>query len=346
MDDKIEMDVTRGKPGIISCKSGKHFADKVVGELERIVLEKHGFNESFRVDSYEFVFANSEVKTEIAESIRNRDIYIFQDVENSSEGMSVNDNYMALKTAIISAASSDAKHITAVVPVFPYARQDKSKAREGITAALVARELEDAGASRVITLDVHQDSISGYFRKGTLENLRASKRFMDYLSSRIPMDDLVIVAPDAGCAQRASYYARQLELPLSIMHKERDYTSKNTVDNMTLVGDVEDKDCFFIDDMVDTAGTTVKSIRGVKDKGAHDVYFAASLPLFNGDAIERLRNCYEEASLTRLIGTDVVYHGENFSEEEEWYDEVAMGSYFAKVIYNINQGRSISKLLL
>ena len=338
--------LVRGKLGIISCNSGMHFADKVLLKLEDIINNERSNISNLKIESDEKVFANSEIKTEIEDSIRNRDIYIFQDVENNSDGLSVNDNYMALKTAIIAAKASDARYITAVVPVFPYSRQDKPKSREGITAALVARELEDAGASRVITLDVHQETIGGFFRKAVLENLRASKKILDYAKENVSLDNLVIVAPDAGSAQRASFYARNLSLPLSIMHKERNYSTENNVENMTLVGNVNNKDCFFVDDMIDTAGTTIAALKAVKDEGAKDVYFATSLPLFNGEAIDKLDRAYQEGYFTKIIGTNVVYTGENFSKDCVWYDEIPLEKYFAKVIYNINQGNSISKLLL
>lgn len=343
------VDTKRGELGIISCNSGRHFAEKVASQLEDIILKNHNVKYNPRIDSKETIFANTELKTEIQESVRNRDIYIFQDIENKTDGMSVNDNYMALKTAILASKSSAPEHVTAVVPVFPYARQDKPKSREGVTAGLVVSELVSAGAKRVITLDVHQETIAGMFtaigNDSVLENLRASKRFIDYINGNIPLDDLVIVAPDTGGAQRANFYAKKLELPLNVMYKERDYSSPNNVGNMRLVGDVKDKNCFFIDDMIDTAGTTVKSIENLKELGAKDVYFAASLPLFNGPAIERLSSAYERGILKKVIGTNVVYHGDNFVEENDWFEEIPMERYFAKVIYHINQGRSISKLL-
>ncbi|MFW5852564.1 MAG: ribose-phosphate diphosphokinase [Nanoarchaeota archaeon] len=337
--------LVRGQLGIMACRSGKHFADKVVKRLHEIICDKAARSNRIAVSSTEQVFANSEIKTEIDESIRNRDIYIFQDVENNADGMSVNDNFMALKTAIIAAKSSDARFITAVVPVFPYARQDKSKSREGITASMVCRELEEAGATRVITLDIHQEASYGFFRKAVLENLRASKKFMDYIYENIPLDNLVIVAPDAGSAQRSSFYARKLRIPFAILHKERDYSSVNVVDKMTLVGDVKGKDCFFIDDMIDTGGTTLTAMKAVKEQGAKNVYFATSLPLFNGKAIEKLGDAFRDGIFTKIIGTNVVYHGEWFAGQNPWYDEVKIENYFARVIYNINQGISISKLL-
>ncbi len=348
MTEDISKYWTRGKLGIISCSSGEHFAEKVSSRLEEIIENDNPSkkDENVLIPMTERQFANTELKTEIDESIRNKDIYVFQDVENPSLGLSVNDNYMALKTAIIAAKSSDARHITAVVPVFPYARQDKPKTREGISAAMVARELEDAGATRVITLDIHQEATSGFFRKAVLENLRASKKIMDYTYDNIPMDDLVITSPDAGGAQRASFYARELSRPLAIMHKERDYSTVNSVEKMTLVGDVEGKDCLFVDDMIDTAGTTVDAIDMVKQYDANDVYFATSLPLLNGPAKERLQKSYDEGKLTKVIGTDVTYHDPEFLHETPWYDHVELDKYFAKVIHNLNQGDSISRLLL
>lgn len=337
----------RGKLGIISCSSGRHFAEKVISRLETIIEEEQdGTKPELYINSKERNFANQEVNTELGESIRNRDIYVFQDVENSQDGLSVNDNYMALKTAIISAKASDAKYITAVIPVFPYARQDKPKSREGITAALVARELEDAGASRVLTLDIHQEATAGFFRKAVLENLRASKKILDYVEENISRDNLVVVAPDAGTAQRANFYAGKLSVPLSFIHKQRDYSVENSIEKMTLVGNVDGKDCFFIDDMIDTAGTTISAIKTARDSGAKEIYFATSLPLFNGPAIERLDAAYDEGLFTKIIGTNVINHGKDFTEQTPWYDEVKMEKYFARVIYNINRGISISRLLL
>ncbi len=356
VDSKFSYNGERGRLGILTCSSGNHFAQKVIGKLEQIIAKSYreshsdalsGFSSyNLCVESTEQMFSNTEIKTEIDDSIRNKDIYIFQDVENTSDGLSVNDNYMALKTAISAAVLSDARHVTAVIPTFPYARQDKQKSREALTAALVARELEDAGASRVITLDIHDESAAGFFRKAVLENLHASKTIAKYVTEHIKTDELVVVAPDAGAAQRSSYYARTLERPLGIIHKERDYNQINAVEKMTLVGDVKNKDCLFIDDMIDTAGTTVKAIRAVKDAGARDVYFATSLSLLNGQAIERLDTAYKKGLFTKVIGTNVVYHDPSFVEKTPWYEEVSLEKYFAKVIYNINQGSSISTLLL
>ncbi|KYK27228.1 hypothetical protein AYK26_04160 [Euryarchaeota archaeon SM23-78] len=336
---------TRGKLGIIACESGKPFAQKVVEELKKIIAKDKDSNGAYLINTKETRFSNTEIKTEIEESIRNKDIYIFQDVENKVNGLNVNDNFMVLKTVIQAARMSDAHYVTAVIPSFPYARQDKPKTREGITAAMAARELEDVGATRVITLDVHNDAIGGFFRKAGLENLHASKNLMDYINKKIGLKDLVIVAPDAGAATRANHYAKKLGTKLALIHKERDYSKASTIENMHLLGEVNGKKVFVVDDMIDTAGTLVNAAEKLKKEGAKEIYFAASLAMLNEPAVERIAKAYKEGFITKIIGTDVIYHGEGFAKKHEWYEEISVAKYFARVIYNINRGISISKLL-
>jgi len=336
---------TRGKLGIMACDSGKPFAEKVFDELKKIIQKENHVAVSRIIQIKETKFSNGEIKTEIDESIRNQDVYIFQDVENKSSGLNVNDNIMALKTAIQAAKMADAQYVTAVIPAFPYARQDKPKTREGITAAMIARELEDAGATRVITLDVHNEAIAGFFRKANLENLRASKNLMNYIKEKLDLKDLVIVAPDAGGAARANFYAKNLGVKLALIHKERDYSKANAIDSMSLIGDVKGKNAFVVDDLIDTGGTVVNAAKKLKEFGAKKIYFAASLALLNSPALERLDQAYKEGIITKVIGTNVIYHGEDLKKKHPWYEEVSVAKYFAKVIYNINRGISISRLL-
>lgn len=337
------MNGSRGKLGIISCDSGKHFSKKVIERLREILKEEN--NGNIDIDSKETFFANTEVKTEIGESIRNKDIYIFQDVENKSNGLSINDNYMALKTAILAAKDSGAKHITAIVPSFPFSRQDKSKTREGVTAAMIAREIEDTGASTIITLDIHNEAIRGFFKEAILENLRASKNLIEFIKENVGTENLVIVAPDVGAAQRASYYAKKMGVKFAIIHKERDYTKVSSIDKTTLVGDVEGKKAFIIDDLIDTGGTAVKAMKTLKEEGAEQVYFAASLALLNKNAVEKLNDAYKQGIFNKIIGTNVIYREPSFKEKNLWYEELSLEKYFARVIHNINKGISISRLL-
>nr|MCK4930115.1 ribose-phosphate diphosphokinase [Nanoarchaeota archaeon] len=349
----------RGKLGIIACESGRPFAEKVVSELENIIKkeEKPTFLDRLKfwkkrditkvkfIDTKETWFANTEPKEEIEESIRNRDIYIFQDVENKTGGRTVNDNFRVLKTGIQAARMSDAHYITAVIPVFPYARQDKQKTREAITAADAAREIEDTGATRVITLDIHNNAIAGFFRKAVLENLRASKNISDYIIENVNLENLVVVAPDTGAVPRNEYYANILKTELNMIYKKRDYTTGSKINKMILLGNVEGKDVLLVDDMVDTGGTLEENVLLLKDNGAKKIYFACSLSLFNGKALERTNRLYEDKKINKVIGTDAVFHDHDFAQKHPWYVEVSVARYFAKVILNINKGASISRLL-
>ena len=337
--------MSRGKLGVIVCNSGKHFAEKVISELKTLIKQENQAIESILKTTKEVMFANGEVKIEINDSIRDQDIYIFQDVQNIRNGLSINDNYMILKTAIQAAKMANARNITVIIPYYPYARQDKPKTREGVSAAMVARELEDVGANKVITLDIHNDAISGFFRTATLENLRASMQIIKYLKEKIGTENLTIVSPDAGGAERANFYAKNLGLSLAMLHKERDYSKPNVVEKMSLLGDVRGKNVFIIDDILDTAGTLINAIKKLKEEGAKEIYFGASHALLNGPAIERLNDAYAKGLIHGIIATNTIYHSDEFKQNTPWYKEVNMEIYFARVIYSINKGQSISVLL-
>lgn len=334
--------ITRGKLSILACESGRPFAKKI---LDEIIKKKEDVK---FISSSEVKFANTERKVVIEESIRGADVYIIQDVENSANDCSVDENLRALKTAIDAAYRSDANYITAVIPVFPYARQDKQKGREGITAAAVAREIEDAHANHVITLDVHNISIAGFFRKAKFEDLHASKNIINYIIKNKEMfnlENLVVMPPDVGGAPRAKHYAKQLRTRLVFAYKDRNYNIPNSLESIQIVGEVKGKDVLIVDDMIDTAETLIEVIKAAKEKSAKRIYAACSLSLFNRDALERIAKAYEKKYLTAVIGTDAVYHREDFQKKNPWYKEVSVAGYFAKVISRLNQGKSISKLL-
>jgi ribose-phosphate pyrophosphokinase len=335
----------RGPLAVMSCKSGLPFAEKILEKLnEYLVKEEKQCIEL--IPSVEISFPNSEIKTILEKSIRGSDLYIIQDVENSTNNLSVDQNLRALKTAIDVAKRADAHCVTAILPVFPYSRQDKQNGRECLTAAQVAREIEDAGADRVITMDIHNTAIAGYFRKTKFENLHASKNIMDFVKQNIPQENLVVVSPDAGATKRANYYAQELGVPLALVYKERDYSRASHIENTTLLGEVSGKDVFIVDDMISTAGTLCTISKMLKEEfDAKTITLACSLPLFNHPALERLKKLYENKVIMGVIGTDAVYHGEGFEEKNAWFNEVSVAKYFAKVIHNINNYRSISALL-
>lgn len=342
---------TRGPIGIIACDSGKPFAQKIVKSLTEIVKREAEkgllYEEPFAlVATKEHTFPNTEIKTVIDESIRGNDVYIIQDCENKVGRQSIDRQLRALTTAIDAARRADAHYITAVLPYFPYSRQDRAQGREPITAALVAREIEVAGAHHIITLDVHNEAIGGFFRTvRSFENLHASKALIPYIQKTLGADNLVVVSPDAGGARRAEYYAKYLRTPLAIMYKSRDY-SRGEVERMMLLGDVKGKNVVLIDDMIATAGTLKKAVELLKESGATNISFACCLPLFTPPALDNIQNAVDAGLLNRVIGTDAVYHGGDvFIREHPWYWEVSVAPYFAEVIYNMNHNKSISSLL-
>lgn len=338
----------RGPLEVIACEAGRPFALKVAQELKHYLSKErnHAGNGLSLVKSKETHFANSEVKTVIDESVRGADLFIVQDVENPTLKYSVDENLRALKTAADAARRADAHYITAVIPAFPYARQDKSDKRESLTAAQVAMELEECGIDRVITLDLHNSAIAGFFRKAKVEILHASRNIIEYARANLGLDDLTVISLDVGGAKRAEYYAEQLRRPLGIVYKKRDYSEASVVEKVVLLGDVRGKDVLGVDDMIDTAGTAIAVCEELKmAQGAREIHLACSLPLFNGRALEKLDDAHGRGIIKSVIGTDAVYHGENFSRDHPWFREVSVAKYFAKVIYNINNHLSLSALL-
>ncbi|MCE1159140.1 MAG: ribose-phosphate diphosphokinase [Spirochaetia bacterium] len=315
----------------------------------------------FKINARHTFFANGEIKTEILESIRGKDIYIFQDIENHqpiafNEGavkrvMSVNDHIFNLFVAIDSAMQAGAERINLVLPMYPYSRQHKKKGREGLTAARVGAMLENLGADRIITLDIHSREIENCFDKLRLENLHASFQIIEKLMSIVDIqtENLVVLAPDTGAVDRNKFYANALQRPLALLYKERDYSkvsknaSESNISEMRLLGDVEGKTIFMADDMIGTGGTLIKGMKSLKDLGASKVICAVSLPLFNGTAIDDFDAAYRQGYFYRIIGTNAVYQDELL--RREWYIQADVTGLFAQIISLIHHDRSLSSLL-
>lgn len=335
----------RGAMSIMACDSGHAFAQRIVNHLNEILQHEIHSLPLRLIKSEEITFSNGEIKTVIHENIRGDDHYIVQCIDDPLSERTVNDNLMALLTAINAAFQSDADSITAVIPQFPYSRQERKKTRECITAKQIAQFIEVSGARRVITLDVHSEAIMGFFTTAKLENLHASNFIIKHIKDNCKLNDLVITAADVGGAERARYYSKMLQADLAIVDKVRDYSQKSKIKSMRLVGDVKDKNVLIPDDMISTGGTIINAAELLKDKGAKDIYIACSFPFFNGDAVDLLSKAYEEGVISKVIGTDAVFHGEQFVKNTPWYEEVSIAPLFAEVIYNINQKRSVSELL-
>ena len=239
-------------------------------------------------------FSDGEIFVQIGESVRGKDVFIIQPTCAPT-----NDNLMELLIMIDALKRSSAGSITAVVPYYGYARQDRKAApRVPITAKLVANLLESAGIARMITIDLHASQIQGFFDV-PVDNLYGAILFIDYIKQK-EFNNPIIASPDIGGVARARYFAKRLGLDMVIVDKRREKANESEV--MNIIGDVEGKDVIMIDDMIDTAGTMVKAAKALKEKGAASVMACCTHPVLSGPAYERI----ESGALDELVVSDTI----------------------------------------
>ena len=239
-------------------------------------------------------FSDGEIQIEIEENVRLKDVFIIQ-----STCVPVNDNLMELLLMIDACNRSSAKRITAVMPYYGYARQDKKVApRVPISAKLVADLLTVAGTKRLITMDLHAGQIQGFFSI-PVDNLFVAPVFIEHIRSLF-QNDLVVVSPDAGGVERARAYAKRLDADLAIIDKRR--SAPNKAQAMAVVGDVRDKIAVILDDMVDTAGTLTEAAEALKRVGAKEIHASCAHPVLSGPAVERIKaSCLKSVLVTDTI---------------------------------------------
>ena len=280
-------------------------------------------------------FANGEVYCEIEKNVRGADVFVIQ-----STCAPVNENLMELLIIIDALKRASANSITAVVPHYGYSRQDrKSAPRTPITAKLVADMMTVAGASRVVTMDLHAGQIQGFFNI-PFDNIFASPVLLDYIQKNLNRENLICVSPDAGGVERVRHFAKKLSTELALIDKRR--TGPNVAEAMNVIGDVKGKDCIIIDDMIDTAGTLVQAAVALKKNGANRIYAAATHPVFSNPAITRLAECSE---LEEVIVTDTIplcEEGKKLSKIKV----VSTADILAKAIHRTFNHDSVSSLFI
>ena len=229
-------------------------------------------------------FADGEACVSLTETVRGADVFLIQ-----STCKPVNDNLMELLVMIDACRRASAGRITAVIPYYGYARQDrKAKSRDPISSKMVANMLTAAGADRVLTMDLHADQIQGFFDI-PLDNMHGTIVFTKYFMEKFPNhEDMVVVSPDVGSVARSRKFANQMGMGLAIVDKRRE--KANQCEVMNVIGDVAGKECILFDDMVDTAGSLCNAAKAIFDKGASKVYACATHPVLSGPAIERIQN--------------------------------------------------------
>ena len=280
-------------------------------------------------------FANGEIHCRFAESIRGCDAFIIQSHGNSGEA-SINDSLMEQLIMVDAARRASAKRITAVCPHYAYARQDrKSSGREPITAKLVANMFAAAGASRLVSVDLHSGQIQGFF-DGPVDHLTAMPVLVDRLRG---LDgELVIVSPDAGRVKVAERYANQLEADLAIVHKRRSSTMFNTVEAKEVVGEVDGKVCVLVDDIIDTAGTICAAADQLTQRGASRVIAATTHGVFSGQALERL----EASPIEKVIVTNTLPLPEG--GDSDLVEVLSIAPLLARAINAVFEDTSVSEI--
>jgi len=278
---KIEIGILEREPLIFSGSSNPSLTAKICDYL-RVVQGHIDFRR----------FCDGEIWVKFLDNIRGRDVFIVQSTQPPAE------NIMELLIMLDAAKRASAKRITAVIPYFGYARQDrKDQPRVSISSKLVANLITVAGADRVITMDLHTAQIQGFFDI-PFDHLYASPVFTPLFKGKI--GDLVVVSPDVGGIKLARSYANRLQAGLVVIDKKR--SRHNTVDEMTLIGDVKDKNVLIVDDMIDTGGTFVAAVKTLKENGAKEVYGTITHPILSGNAIDIIEN----SELTKLYVTDSI----------------------------------------
>jgi ribose-phosphate pyrophosphokinase len=280
-------------------------------------------------------FANGEIHSKLGQNVRGSDVFIIQS-HSSVDGMTINDALMEQLIMIDAARRASAKRIVAVCPFYGYARQDrKAEGREPITAKLVANMFAAAGATRLVSIDLHSGQIQGFF-DGPVDHLQARPVLVDAMRSL--GDDLMVVSPDAGRVKVAEQYANELGADLAIVHKRRVKGEKNAVEARDVVGDVQDRCCVLIDDMIDTAGTMVAAAEQLVEHGASEVHAACTHAVLSGPAVDRIKN----SSIGRLITTNTLP-----LPPEKQFDKLEVHSIapiLAKAIDAVFEDTSVSEL--
>ena len=277
-------------------------------------------------------FADGEIYIEINENIRGNSIFIIQSVSSPA-----NDNLMELLLCIDALKRSSAKNITAVIPYFGYARQDRKVVpRTSISAKLVSNLITKAGADRVVTVDLHAGQIQGFFDI-PVDNLFATPIFARHIKKKVRSKNIICVAPDVGGTERARALGKLLNVGLAIVDKRRPKPGHSQV--MNVIGNVKDKTCIIVDDIIDSGGTIINAAKALKDRGAKEVYVYITHGVLSGDAVKKIKS----SVIKNLVITDTIDNGEKVKSAKN-IEPVPISSLMGEAIKRISNSTSVSDL--
>jgi ribose-phosphate pyrophosphokinase len=306
---------------ILSGNSNKHLSEKISKYLKNRLV-----NSSIRK------FADGEIYIEINENIRGNSIFLIQSISSPA-----NDNLMELLLCVDALKRSSAKNITAVIPYFGYARQDRKVApRTSISAKLVSNLITKAGADRIVTVDLHAGQIQGFFDI-PVDNLFATPIFTRHIKKKIKNKNLICVAPDVGGVERARALGRKLNAELAIIDKRRSAPGKSLV--MNVIGNVKGKICIIVDDLIDSGGTIVNATEALKKRGAKEVHVYVTHGVLSGDAVEKIK----KSKIKNLVVTDTINISDRVKKVRN-IEILSISNLLAEAIKRISNSTSVSDL--
>jgi ribose-phosphate pyrophosphokinase len=277
-------------------------------------------------------FSDGEIYVEINENIRGNSVFVIQSTSNPA-----NDNLMELLLCIDALRRSSAKNITAVIPYYGYARQDRKVVpRTSISAKVVANLITNAGASRVVTVDLHAGQIQGFFDM-PVDNLFTTPLFARYIKKKLKNKKLICVSPDVGGVQRTRGLATKIKADLAIIDKRRPKPGKSQV--MNIIGDVKGKTCIIVDDIIDSGGTIVNAVDALKKSGATEVYVFITHAVLSGDATNKIK----KSKIKKLIITDTIDNSQKIKNNNK-IEVLSISSLMAEAIKRISNSTSVSDL--
>ena len=277
-------------------------------------------------------FADNEIYIEINENIRGNSIFVIQSTSNPA-----NDNLMELLLCIDALRRSSAKSITAVIPYFGYARQDRKVApRTSISAKLVSNLITNAGANRILTVDLHAGQIQGFFDI-PVDNLFATPIFARHIKKNMNTNNIVCVSPDVGGVERARDLGRRLNVGLAIIDKRRPAPGKSQV--MNIIGNVKDKTCIVVDDIIDSGGTIINSAKALKDRGAKEVYVYITHGVLSGEAVKKI----QKSVIKKLVITDSIANQIRVNKAKN-IEVLTVSNLMGEAIKRISNSTSVSDL--
>ena len=306
---------------ILSGNSNKYLSEKISKYLKNRLV-----NSSIRK------FADGEIYIEINENIRGNSIFLIQSISSPA-----NDNLMELLLCVDALKRSSAKNITAVIPYFGYARQDRKVApRTSISAKLVSNLITKAGADRIVTVDLHAGQIQGFFDI-PVDNLFATPIFTRHIKRKIKNKNLICVAPDVGGVERARALGRKLNAELAIIDKRRSAPGKSLV--MNVIGNVKGKICIIVDDLIDSGGTIVNATEALKKRGAKEVHVYVTHGVLSGDAVEKIK----KSKIKNLVVTDTINVSDRVKKARN-IEILSISNLLAEAIKRISNSTSVSDL--